>query len=144
MFVIILIWCFTKITSFLSLTAIKGFVLFGFGLFTLLGFVFFFLPSLRKKCPNTEFFSSVFSSIWTEYGKIRTRKTPYFDAFHAVHIWKSRHNYFWYIQSFLWNSFSIYCNRNTNDTIWIFNRFLGLITSTEGILIIIYITVDIS
>ena len=33
--------------------------------------------SLREMCPNTEFFLS-------ESGKIRTRKTPYLDIFHAV------------------------------------------------------------
>ena len=33
--------------------------------------------SLREMCPNTEFFQS-------ESGKIRTRKTPYLDIFHAV------------------------------------------------------------
>ena len=26
---------------------------------------------LRKKCPNTEFFRSVFCHIWTEYGDLR-------------------------------------------------------------------------
>ena len=53
--------------------------------------------TLREKCPNTEFFWSVFSCIWTEYGeilrplriqsecgKIRIRKTPCLDTFHAV------------------------------------------------------------
>ena len=53
--------------------------------------------SLREKCPNTEFFWSVFSCIWTEYGEIRylsvfspnvekyePEKTPYLDTFHAV------------------------------------------------------------
>ena len=29
-------------------------------------------PSLRKKCPYSEFFWSVFSRIWTEYGEIRS------------------------------------------------------------------------
>ena len=28
--------------------------------------------SLRKKCPYSEFFWSVFSRIWTEYGEIRS------------------------------------------------------------------------
>ena len=32
--------------------------------------------SLRKKCPNTEFFWSMFSRTWTEYGDIRS-KFPY-------------------------------------------------------------------
>ena len=65
--------------------------------------------TLREKCPNNKFFWFVFSRIWTEYGeirsissnterhgvslriqskggKIRTRKTPYLDTFHAVTI----------------------------------------------------------
>ena len=33
--------------------------------------------SLRKKCPYLEFF-------WSECGKIRTRKTPETESFHAV------------------------------------------------------------
>ena len=37
--------------------------------------------TLRKKCPNTEFFWSAFSCIWTEYGP---EKTPYLDTFQAV------------------------------------------------------------
>ena len=32
--------------------------------------------SLRKNCPNTEFFWSVFSCIWTEYRDLRS-KFPY-------------------------------------------------------------------
>ena len=50
--------------------------------------------TLRQKCPYSEFFSSVFSRIRTEYGeilniqseweKIRTRKTPNMHTFHAV------------------------------------------------------------
>ena len=48
---------------------------------------------LRENCPYSEFYSSVFSSIWTEYGeiqsqsecgKIRTRETSNTDTFHAV------------------------------------------------------------
>ena len=35
--------------------------------------------SLREKCPNSEFFWSVFS-------RIRTRKTPNTDTFHEVYI----------------------------------------------------------
>ena len=31
---------------------------------------------LREKCPNTDFFWSLFSSIWTEYGDLRS-KSPY-------------------------------------------------------------------
>ena len=30
----------------------------------------------REKCPNTEFFWSVFSSIWSEYGDLPS-KSPY-------------------------------------------------------------------
>ena len=66
---------------------------------------------LRKKCPNTEFFSSVFSRIRTEYGEIlrifpysvRMREntdqkklpnagkygpeqTSYLDTFHTVYL----------------------------------------------------------
>ena len=50
--------------------------------------------SLREKCPDMEFFWSVFSRIWTEYGevwsiqsecgKIWPEKIPYVDTFHAV------------------------------------------------------------
>ena len=36
------------------------------------------LIRLGEKCPNTEFFWSIFSLIWTEYGKIRTRKNSVF------------------------------------------------------------------
>ena len=60
--------------------------------------IFFHYTSLRKKCPYSEFFWSVFSSIRTEYweryglslriqseyGKIMTKKTPNMDTFHAV------------------------------------------------------------
>ena len=38
--------------------------------------------TLRKKCPYSELFWSVFSCIWTEYG--RTRITPNTDTFHVV------------------------------------------------------------
>ena len=55
-------------------------------------------PPLCEMCLNTEFFLSVFSCIWTEYGEIlcitpylaRMRgkygpeETPYLDTFHAV------------------------------------------------------------
>ena len=50
----------------------------------------FSFNKLRKDCLNAEFFWSVFSRIWTEYTdlrsyrKIRTRKTPFLDTFHAV------------------------------------------------------------
>ena len=52
--------------------------------------------TLHEKYPYSEFFWPVFSRIWTEYGKIlhiapqsecgkiRTRKTPKTDTFHAV------------------------------------------------------------
>ena len=36
--------------------------------------------SLREKCPYSEFF-------WSECRKIRTRKTPNRDTFHAVIGW---------------------------------------------------------
>ena len=55
--------------------------------------------TLREKCPYSEFFWSVFSRIWTDYGeilrisrsqseceKIRTRKNPNADNFHPVVI----------------------------------------------------------
>ena len=34
-----------------------------------------------EKCPNTEFFWSVFPRIWTEYGNIRTSKNSVFGHF---------------------------------------------------------------
>ena len=37
--------------------------------------------TLRKMCPYLEFFWSVFSRIWTEYEKIRTRTIPNTDTF---------------------------------------------------------------
>ena len=43
-------------------------------------------PSLRKMCPYSEFFWSMFSCITTEYGKIQTRKAPNTDTFHSVLI----------------------------------------------------------
>ena len=42
--------------------------------------------TLCEKCQNTEFFWSVISRIWTEYGKVRTRKTPYSDKFYTVKV----------------------------------------------------------
>ena len=49
---------------------------------------------LSENCPNSELFWTAFPRIWTEYGvnlhiksacgKIRTRKTPNIDSFHAV------------------------------------------------------------
>ena len=42
--------------------------------------------SLREKFPNTKFFWSVFLCIQTECWKIRTKKTPYLDTFHAVNF----------------------------------------------------------
>ena len=51
-------------------------------------------PTLREKWAYSEFFWSLFSLIWTKYGvslciqsecgKIRTRKIPNIDTFHAV------------------------------------------------------------
>ena len=37
--------------------------------------------TLREKCPNTEFFWSVFSCIQSEYSKIRTGKEYVFGRF---------------------------------------------------------------
>ena len=52
--------------------------------------------SLPEICPYSEFFWSIFSCIWTEYGEIlhlfvfsrNARKTPNMDTFHAVDIFK--------------------------------------------------------
>ena len=44
------------------------------------------LVSLRKKCPYSDLFWSVFSRIQSESGKIRTEKTPNTDTCHAVYI----------------------------------------------------------
>ena len=41
---------------------------------------------LRKKYPYSEFFWYAFSHSRTDYGQIRTRKTPNTDTFHAVSI----------------------------------------------------------
>ena len=39
-------------------------------------------PTLREKCPYLEFFWSIFSRIWTEYGEISvTPYTPYLSVF---------------------------------------------------------------
>ena len=48
------------------------------------------------KCPYLEFFWSVYSRIWNEYGeilqskygKIRTRKAPILETFHTVNLFK--------------------------------------------------------
>ena len=40
--------------------------------------------TLREKCPYSELFWPIFSSIRTKYGKIRTRITPNTDTFYAV------------------------------------------------------------
>ena len=81
------------------------------------------LQTLRGKCPYLEFFWSAFFRIWTEYGemslhiqfewgKMRIRKTPNTDTFHAVKklYWKV----FSIGPNFLhwrWNIFSVKCNR---------------------------------
>ena len=39
---------------------------------------------LSKKCPYSEFFSSVITRIQSKCGKILTRKTPNMDTFHTV------------------------------------------------------------
>ena len=41
-----------------------------------------------KSVQIRSFFWSVFSGIWTEYGKICTQRTPYLDTFHVMHIGK--------------------------------------------------------
>ena len=46
--------------------------------------VFFWQLSLRKKCQYWEFFWSAFYCIHSECGKMRTRKTPNMDTFHAM------------------------------------------------------------
>ena len=38
-------------------------------------------PALREKCPNTEFFWSVFSCIPTKYRETRIRKNSVFGQF---------------------------------------------------------------
>ena len=38
-------------------------------------YIKFYLDTLRKKCPYSEFFFSVFSRIWTEYGGLLRRFT---------------------------------------------------------------------
>ena len=62
-----------------------------------------YLAGMREKCPNSEFFWPLFSGIRTEYGeipekyfvslgimskcgKMRTRKAPNMDTFHAMLI----------------------------------------------------------
>ena len=47
---------------------------------------------LREKCPYSKFFWSIFSRIWTEYGKIRTRKSSNRDTFHAVAVFRNLSN----------------------------------------------------
>ena len=45
------------------------------------------LLTLLEKCPNTEFFCSIFSCIQSNYKKIRTRKkNPYLDTFNTLQI----------------------------------------------------------
>ena len=44
--------------------------------------------TLRQKCPNTQFFWSILSQLWTEFGKIQITKTPYFDASDAATLFK--------------------------------------------------------
>ena len=46
--------------------------------------IIFVRHALRKKCPNSDFFWSIFSGIWTEYGKIQNRKNSNADSFHTV------------------------------------------------------------
>ena len=43
--------------------------------------------SLCEKCPNADFFWSLFSCIMSKYGKIRTRKNSVFEEFsHSMHL----------------------------------------------------------
>ena len=42
-----------------------------------------------KSVQIRSFFWYVFSHVWTEYRKIRTKKTPYLDTFHTVVIHKT-------------------------------------------------------
>ena len=39
-----------------------------------------------EKCPNTEFFWSIFSGIWTEYGDLRSPNTGKYGA-EKLRIW---------------------------------------------------------
>ena len=67
--------------------------------------------TLRKKCPYSELFWSVFSRIRIEYGeirsiqsehrKIRTRKTPNLDIFHAVPVFIRRKQFTLYRNIFV-------------------------------------------
>ena len=63
--------------------------------------------SVRKLKDQKKLFWSVFSRIRTEYGKIRTRKTPYLDTFHTVN---------WYPDSL-----------SKNDTLYQCDTFPGLL-----------------
>ena len=53
--------------------------------------------SLRKKCPYSEFFCSVFSRIWTEY---RPEKTSDADTFRVVYILVEGENRRFYAELF--------------------------------------------
>ena len=89
--VVKLYWKTIFLFIFFLLFLSKGFVIDSFllGATYNLGQVFTFILylSLCEKCPYPEFFQSVFSRIWTEFGEIlyiRTRKTSNTDTFHAV------------------------------------------------------------
>ena len=41
---------------------------------------------LREKCPNKEFFWSVFSVYGLNTGKYGPNKTPYLDTFHTLYF----------------------------------------------------------
>ena len=70
--------------------------------------------SLREKCPNTEFFWSAFSWIWT-------RKTPYLDTFHAMAT-QTKMNLLHFLNYFLnKNLFEMCTNWGSKDRNFIYN-----------------------
>ena len=70
--------------------------------------------SLREKCPNTEFFWSAFSWIWT-------RKTPYLDTFHAMAT-QTKMNLLHFLSYFLnKNVFEMYTNWGSKDRNFIYS-----------------------
>ena len=97
-------------------------------------------PILREKCPYLEFFWSIFSRIWTEYGEISVtpytpylsvfslntikyepEKTPNTDTFHAVLVWS------WVTISFC-QSFG---NASLTDIFWLWKDLFVLITCPQ-------------
>ena len=47
------------------------------------------LVSTSEKCPNTEFFWSLFSRIWTEYGYLRSKSGKFQSKFGKIRIRKN-------------------------------------------------------